>query len=182
MIMPAAAKQIGIRKPPRGTQGGFTLLELLTVIFIIGIIVSFASLSVKQSTSRTVQDEAERIYNLLRMASEEAVLQGRELAMQFAPHGYEFMFLNGNEWQTLEKDKLLHPREMAEVIELDLTLEGVEANLKNKEHPPRILVLSSGEMTPFELQLKIEDTEAFQVQGDLNGKLNLSRLEHKDEY
>lgn len=180
MNKPASRRPNAKSKPPRYDQGGFTLLELLAVIFIIGIIVSFASLSVRQSTSRTVEDEAERIYNLLRLASEEAVLQGRELALEFSPHAYGFVIFNGNEWQPLEQDKQLRKREMEEVIELSLTLEGAEMDLKDKENPPRIMLLSSGEITPFELQLKIEDAEAFQIQGGLNGKLNLSRLERKD--
>jgi general secretion pathway protein H len=168
-------------KPSLVHQGGFTLLELLTVIFIIGIIISFASLSVGQNTSRTLQDEAERIYNLLRLASEEAVLGGRELALELAPHSYRFLSLDGDEWKPIEEDRLLRARELEEVIEVDLNLEGVEANLRDEDHPPRILVLSSGEMTPFELVLKIEDASALQIQGDLNGKLNLQTLGEGDD-
>jgi general secretion pathway protein H len=168
-------------KPSSVHQGGFTLLELLTVIFIIGIIISFASLSVGQNTSRTLQDEGERIYNLLRLASEEAVLEGHELAMELAPHSYRFLTLDGDEWKPIEDDRLLRAREMEDVIEVGLNLEGVEANLRDEDHPPRILVLSSGEMTPFELVLKIEDVQALEIRGDLNGKLNLQSLGQEDD-
>jgi general secretion pathway protein H len=163
-------------KPSSARQGGFTLLELLTVIFIIGIIVSFASLSVGQNTGHKLQDEAERIYNLLRLASEEAVLGGRELALELTPHSYRFLSLQGGDWEPIEDDKILRQRELEEIIEMDLVLEGAEANLRDKDHPPRILVLSSGEMTPFELVLKLEDATPLQIQGDLNGKLHLQSL------
>ena len=157
-------------------QAGFTLLELLAVIFIIGIIVSFASLSVGQNTQRVVQDEAERIHALVRLASEEAVLQGRELGLEFNKHGYRFLVLSGEEWLPIEDDKMFRERELPEIIEFDLLLDGqVEANFDDKDNPPRVFILSSGELTPFELRLRADNGNEFVIQGSIDGKLQLNQ-------
>ena len=145
------------------------------MLFIIGIIVSFAGLSVGQHSSRTLQDEAERIHSLLRLASEEAVLQGRELAVQFTRQDYRFMDSDGEQWQPIEDDKLLRARELPPNLELELELEGVKAEFGNEEKPPRIFILSSSEMTPFVLTLRTPDGEAYILEGSLNGKLDLKR-------
>jgi general secretion pathway protein H len=162
-------------------QTGFTLLELLVVLLIIGIIISFATLSIGQNTSRVVQDEAERLQALLTMAGEEAVLQGRELALEFSRDGYRFLQLNdNNEWQTIEQDKLFRERELPPVVNLHLLVEGVVANFDDKDHLPRIFILSSGELTPFELELSIDDGESYHLQGQVDGKLQFGRGESSD--
>ena len=169
---------------PRGPSvscRGFTLLELLVVILIIGIIISFASLSVGQQASRALQDEAKRMHSLLRLASEESVLQGRELAMQFSPEGYQFMTLDGADWIAVEEDRLFREREFPPNLELALVVEGVETDLHDRENPPRIFVLSSGEMTPFVLNIGTLDGEAYTLQGDLTGKLTLARTGEADD-
>lgn len=161
---------------------GFTLLELLAVLLIIGVIVSFAGLSVGQHSSRTLQDEAERIHSLLRLAAEESVLQGRDLALEFSRKDYHFMVSDGQQWQPVEDDKLMRAREFPPSLEIELQVEGVKADFVDKEKPPRIYILSSSEMTPFVLTLRMADVdEAYKIEGSLNGKLTLTRLgEGKD--
>lgn len=164
---------ISVRREP-----GFTLLELLVVLLIIGVIVSFAGLSVGQHSSRTLQDEAERIHSLLRIASEESVLQGRELALQLTRKDYRFMVSDGQKWLPIEDDTMMRAREFPPSLEIQLQVEGVKADFSDEEKPPRIFILSSSEMTPFVLTLRMADAdETYQIEGNLNGKLSLTRLE-----
>lgn len=156
---------------------GFTLLEVLAVLFIIGIIVSFASLSVNQSSSRVVEDEARRLHGLLRMASDEAVLKGQELALQFNSQSYAFVQLKEDKWLPVDQDRLLREREVPEGIELQLTLEGVAMSLEENEQPPRIFLLSSGELTPFELTLVAPESDKYLLRGDLVGNLELKKID-----
>ncbi len=166
--------------PGGKAHAGFTLLELLAVILIIGIIVSFASLSIGQNTSRVVQDEAERLHGLIRLAGEEAVLQGRELALEFDHDRYRFLELSKADWQLVEEDNMLRERPLPEAIELELWLEGIETSFEDKESLPRIFILSSGELTPFVLTLKTDEGEEYSLQGLINGKLVLTRADDEN--
>lgn len=158
-------------------ERGFTLLELLMVILIIGITISIANLSFSQNTSRLVQDEVERLHGLIQLAGEEAVLQGRELALEFDHDRYRFLELGKEGWQAVKEDPMLRERPLPEAVRLSLMLEGSEASFEDKKKLPRIFILSSGELTPFELTLKTDEGEAYSLQGLINGKLIVARAE-----
>jgi general secretion pathway protein H len=169
-----------VRRFTRGERG-FTLLELLAVLFIIGIIVSFAGLSVGQRTSRVAQDEAERLYGLVRMAGEESVLQGRELAVEFTRESYRFLELaEDNQWISIEEDSLFRERKLPPEVNIDLLVEGAAASFGDEKNLPRIFVLSSGELTDFELSFSLDDEKAYTVRGTIDGKLDLSRAGERD--
>ena len=70
---------------------GFTLLELLVVIVIMGIAAGVVTLSVVPSADRLINDEGERMVALFRLAQEEARAQGRPIAWQADVHGYRFL-------------------------------------------------------------------------------------------
>ena len=172
-----AFEKTGGARVTKMRAAGFTLLELMAVILIIGIIVSFASLSIGQNTSRIVQDEVERLHGLIQLAGEEAVLQRRELALEFDRDSYQFLEMGSEGWQPIEEDKMLRKRPLPEVVEVELTLEDVEASFEDKKNLPRIFILSSGELSPFTLVLKIDEGEEYSLQGEFNGNLILKRAE-----
>ncbi len=111
---------------------GFSLLELLVVVVIIGILATMFTLSVGiTSGDRELEREADRLQALLQLASEDAVMQGRELGLRFYPDAYEFSFLDPveNRWQIATQDPLLRERKLAEDVELLVTIEGREIDL-----------------------------------------------------
>lgn len=111
---------------------GFSLLELLVVVVIIGILATMFTLSVGiTSGDRELEREADRLQALLQLASEDAVLQGRELGLRFYPDAYEFSVLDPVEgrWQVVSQDPLLRERKLAEDVELLVTIEGREIDL-----------------------------------------------------
>lgn len=111
---------------------GFSLLELLVVVVIIGILATMFTLSVGiTSGDRELEREADRLQALLQLASEDAVLQGRELGLRFYPDAYEFSVLDPveNRWQVVALDPLLRERKLAEDVELLVTIEGREIDL-----------------------------------------------------
>ena len=156
-------------------QRGFTLLEILAVVLIIGIIVSFATLSVGQSSSHVIQEEVERLNGLLHLASEEAVMQGRELALQFSEDAYSFLELSTeNQWIPVGDDVLFRERSFPPEINIDLVIEGAPASFNDEKNLPRVFVLSSGELTPFTLTLSLDEKESYTLEGAIDGKLSLS--------
>ncbi len=163
----------------RRAQHGFTLLELMVVIVLIGIILTFVVGSVGDGGRRDrIQREAQRISALVELVGEEAVLQSTVIGMHFLQQGYEFMRYDGERWQLIEKDELLRQRTLDSMIEMELLVEGFRVELEatsvvveeegdaedegeeQSETKPQVVFLSSGERTAFELTLLYEDDES----------------------
>jgi len=149
-------------------SAGFTLLELMVVLVIIGIILTFAVLSLGgDDIGELMEQETQRMVTLLDLASDEAVLRGEELAVLFSEDGYEFLVLYEDLWQKTEEDGLLKAYTLPADIELRLEIEGeppiLTASAAKDEEAvdedededaeevlqPQVFILSSGEMTPF---------------------------------
>jgi general secretion pathway protein H len=109
---------------------GFTLIELLVVVFIIGITVTFAVLSVRSSEDRQLQQDAERLTALIKLARQESIINANELALQFGSNGYRFFVLREGEWRPWDEQQdgqgVFTPREFAEDVRMSVALEGQE--------------------------------------------------------
>jgi general secretion pathway protein H len=142
-------------------SSGFTLLELLVVMVLIGIIFSFAMLSLGgDDLAELMEQETRRLGTLLDLVSDEAVLRGEEMAVHFSDTGYEFLILSGDQWQPQEDDRLLQARSMPADIEIRLEVNGDSPGLTSADDEdsetltPQVYILSSGEMTPFSATLQ----------------------------
>lgn len=112
---------------------GFTLLEILVVIVIVGIMISVATISIGAiGRDNQVQDEAERLQSIMNQASQEAQLQGREYGLLVESDGYEFFIYDAKQqtWQPISDDDLLTSRPMPEGLLIKLKLEGRPVILK----------------------------------------------------
>jgi general secretion pathway protein H len=63
-------------------SSGFTLLELLVALVLIGIILSFAVFTVDSGEDRRIREEANRFFYLLKLAQEEAILNASEWVLR----------------------------------------------------------------------------------------------------
>lgn len=136
---------------------GFTLLEILVVLLLVGIVSTLAVLAIGDGgRERQLVQEAKRFAALLVLANEEAVLQSREYGVQFSSEGYRFMAYEPGEksrWRSLEQDALLRPRSMPLPIRLELYIDDLPVSLDGRQDLPQILLTSAGERTAFELRL-----------------------------
>ena len=92
----------------RSRRSGFTLLEVLVVVFIIGIMVTMGVMSVRGvSVEEQMAEEVKRMDALLQLAQEEAILRSQEIGVHLDTDNYSFLLLDGREWRAIEDDKLL---------------------------------------------------------------------------
>ena len=65
---------------------GFTLIEILVVVIIIGTVMSIAVLSLNlASDDRDLQTEARRFMSLVEVVQDEAMVQGRTDSLNMTP-------------------------------------------------------------------------------------------------
>ena len=156
---------------------GFTLLEVMVVVLIIGIMLTVSTLSIRgDSHAEIMRREADRMVALLDLASQEAMMRSEQLAVRFNDEGYEFMLLQNGRWILMDNDQSLRPRTFPDDIELRLELEdNPPPSLVTEESDlPQVYLLSSGEMTPFVVTLFSPGTEQrFVIKGTLLGRLEL---------
>jgi general secretion pathway protein H len=182
-----------VRIPAR-RPAGFTLLEMLVVVLIIGIVTTFAVLSLGgDRRGEELDREAHQFAELLRLASEQTVLRGEEWGVQIGVDEYRFLIYTDQGWAPQEDDPLFRARTLAEGTELEVELEGrdivlgvtgsaEESTKKDKaeaEAPkPTLFILSSGEVNPFAARFTANQTEQrFEVKADALGTITVEALE-----
>jgi len=85
-------------------ESGFTLLEILLVIVIMAVTSMMVAPSYFSAISVSVDDEASRLAQAMRLASEESTLSGKVFRVRFRQHSYQFQTADqAGVWHTLQK-------------------------------------------------------------------------------
>ena len=160
---------------------GLTLVEILVVVVLIGIILSLATLSLSTAGPQVkMREEGRRLLRLMELARETAIFESRELALVMDEEGYRFQELRARQWQDITDDEVLRARKLDAGIRMRLRLEATEVSFGEDEgvNPPRVFLLSSGEATPFELQLEADGSGwRYLLVGDSLGHFELRQPE-----
>lgn len=148
----------------RRESPGFTLIEILVVITIIGVITAMATLALGDSRADTVQRESERLSGALQLAADEAVIRATAIGVAIDTEGYRFLRFEresgGPEWQPLTNHQVLGSHDMPEGMSLALAAGGTDSPITDAAESPEIIVRPSGAFTPFELTLRDERSDA----------------------
>lgn len=158
----------------RRRPAGFTLLEMLVVVIIVGIVITFAVLAIGgDRRAEELERESRQFAELLRLGSEQAVLRGEEWAVQLGPEEYRFLVYTDSGWAVLADDDLFRTRTLAEDTRLEVELEGRELALETTEEPrPTLVLYSSGETSPFSAVFAADATEQrYAVRADARGEV-----------
>ena len=126
-------------------QSGFTLIEIMVVVFLIALTAGIVSVKFRHDSSQIVETEARRFVALVEQMCQESVIQGRVFAVtRTGATGYRFVIFDDGEWLAVKQDDMFRPRELPDDISLKLDVEGAGTS-----EDESLRCEPDGFMTPF---------------------------------
>lgn len=165
---------------------GFTLIEVMLVVLVIGVMVSFVQLAFPgNKLARDLEQVTQRFAGQFVVASEYGMLNNLELGLLIDEQSYEFLGYDGVRWTPIEDSDLFANQTLPAHIKMTLVLEGLAIDEKalldiealreaeeglftqqdeddeKKTRLPQIYLFSGGEITPFQLTFSAIDSLDF---------------------
>ena len=166
---------------------GFTLLELLVVIVLLGIVSSFAMLSLNiTGLESELDEEARKIHALIMLAKEDAIIQAQEVALKIDKQTYYFEYWDGDKEAWIAKtEKVFRQRKLHDGLTLRLESEAKKLFVKSNNNSKSkddiengtVYFLSSGEQSEFTIKIAIKDEPQvyYQLEGKLTGDVKIEK-------
>ncbi len=159
------------------SQRGFTLIEILVVLVIVGVMAGLVGVRMLPDDDRTLHGEAQRLALLLEQARDQAVASGEPIAFSAEQRGYRFWSLDAeNRWVPRAGDELLRDRPLAG----DVRLAALRVNQASLAAGERLLFLPSGGNAPFTADLALNAAHA-RIRGDSLGRVRIETREAAPE-
>ncbi|WP_018576877.1 GspH family T2SS minor pseudopilin variant LspH [Legionella shakespearei] len=152
------------------TNRGFTLIEILIVIVIIGITVGFALIAFGDfGESKRILFAADQLGNTLKLAQQQAILEHGTLGLKIDNTSYQILKLhNASEWKPISNKGVFKVHYFPHNTVITL-----KTNNKASVGAPSIIIGSSGDITPFTLDFGInKENTIVTLTGSANGTLN----------
>ena len=148
---------------------GFTLLEIMVVLVIIGISLGLVTPRLMKNNDDILKEESMRLSALMEYAADTAASRGAWLAWSPTTQGYRFLQHDDdkNIWQPINTDDVLRERQLAEGMHLKATLQQQSIATNGL-----IPFAPSGIHAPFQIELTLGEKKRV-IQGDLLGKVNI---------
>lgn len=144
-------------RPARGRAAGFTLLEVLVVVFIVGILTGTVILGFTGADSeQALKGAAERLAVRVELARQFALQRNREWGIYVHDDAYSFAEFDPQSGAWVQReDRPFEQDDLPEAVRLKVATEGVgELPFADGKDLPQIVVFSSGEVTPFTITLE----------------------------
>ncbi|MBH0072384.1 type II secretion system minor pseudopilin GspH [Pseudoalteromonas sp. NZS127] len=183
----------------RAKSRGFSLIEILVVLVIIAFATKMVVYSLEGGAEDELDTQALRLHTTINMASEFAILNQVELGFHIDNNVFEFLVFDGEKWVSFVREALFEPVEFDPRFKLALNLDDLawaqdnlleQANWRElmsgdeesllelkKFKIPQVLILSSGEVSAFQLTLELKEQSepVYFIEGEFTAPVNLRR-------
>jgi general secretion pathway protein H len=164
-------------------SSGYTLIEVLIVIFIISIVTSVAMMTINRNENRDIETFAKEITQMVSLAEEQAMLEPNVLGIQLGSRQLQFASLTKDEktqkpiWLPLD-DHVLTGRKIPGNIQLTLEVAGSSVELNGSAKAiPQIIFSTNGDVTPFILYVgKKGKKPMYAISADADGNVASAAL------
>ncbi|MEC6899955.1 type II secretion system minor pseudopilin GspH [Photobacterium piscicola] len=176
-------------------NAGFTLIEIMLVLVLLATSAVAVVSTLPNNKRDEVKEQAQRFHHLAQLLGEDAMLNGVDYGIRIEPHQYHFLKLTQNGWQPLEDVKFFTDVKLEAGITTTVAIGGAwkdkdrlfksdsmfknddifkKSDQEQKQLPPQIVVMASGEYTPFTVSFEVDKQHQFwQVVADEVGNLVL---------
>lgn len=136
---------------------GFSLLELLTVLIIVGVLAATVVLTYTSGTeTRTLQTHAERLMLTVELARQKSTITNEIWGVRLSSSSYEFLrLLDDGNWYRIDETPFQH-RSIGDDYWVQGRLIGKSPDVRlgsSEGVAPDFVIYPSGEMSPFEVNL-----------------------------
>lgn len=166
------------------SKRGFTLIEVLVVIFIISIVTSVAMLTIGRNERKQVESFANELTQLVSFAEEQAVLRSNVLGLSLNKDYLQFSSLqlakNGiqQNWQPFT-DKVLGKHVVPDDIAVNIKVGDIKSSDDDDDKPksPQIIISTNGDVTPFSIYVGQKGKKPlYVISGDTDGNVTTKEL------
>ncbi|OEF29443.1 type II secretion system minor pseudopilin GspH [Vibrio rumoiensis] len=170
-------------------QAGFTLLEILLVVVLMSLSALAVVQTLPQSKDDQAKEQASRFFQRLQLLSDDAILNGRDYGIRLddKKSTYTYMQLDEEGWKEVESSPYFTETSMDDDLTFSFELGGdawsdsdrlfkqedfyedrFEDDEEEKVKPPQVFVLSSGEVTPFEISFVSDSQQSLDERWRVN--------------
>lgn len=176
-------------------SAGFTLIEMMLVLVLLATSAVAVISTLPDNKRDEVKEQAVRFHHLAQLLGEDAMLNGVDYGIRVEPHQYNFLQLTQDGWQPLEGAKFYTDVKLDNAITTQVEIGGAwkdkdrlfksdslfkdedlftKSDEEKKKIKPQIVVMASGEYTPFTLSFEVNGENQFwRVSADEVGNLVL---------
>jgi type II secretion system protein H len=162
---------------------GFTLIEILVVMVILGVVAAFAVSSFYSPHALRIANFAEQLKMSVELAREEAILQTEPIGLTLGKDRYQFFRYKmtfdperglESKWESVDNNPLLKGAIIPSFIRTELSL---NKTMKQNIGTPAIVFLDNGSLTPFAVLISHDDrSPRYQLSAQQNGDIVLTKL------
>jgi general secretion pathway protein H len=158
----------------RCSQQGFTLIEVMLVIVLVGVMISAVQFTFSSSKPEQIlQQNSARFAGIFDVAAEYGLLNNVELGLFVKENTYQFLGYDGVQWSPIADNPLFEEFTLPDNVEISLQLDDLpieepqlfDSSLliteeeddsfteedEEKKITPQVYILSGGDITPFSL-------------------------------